>query len=34
MDDVLATVPLFAALDEATGELLATALTTRAVEIA
>ena len=31
MDDVLATVPLFAALDEATGELLASALTTRAV---
>ena len=31
MDDVLATVPLFAALDEATAELLASALTTRAV---
>jgi CRP/FNR family transcriptional regulator len=31
MDDVLATVPLFAALDEETAELLASALTTRAV---
>jgi CRP/FNR family cyclic AMP-dependent transcriptional regulator len=32
MDAVLATVPLFAALDDETGELLATALTTRAVD--
>src|SRR3954451_19656222 len=31
MDAVLATVPLFAALDEETSELLAAALTTRAV---
>src|SRR5205814_3327015 len=31
VDDVLATVPLFAALDDPTAELLATALTTRAV---
>jgi CRP/FNR family transcriptional regulator, cyclic AMP receptor protein len=32
MDAVLATVPLFAALDDETGELLATALTARAVD--
>ena len=31
MDDVLASVPLFAALDDETAELLAAALTTRAV---